>query len=93
MISYFQSDITKYKLLLIVIKSYYKNKLHTIEETINLLPENISSRAHKLNCITDATFKNYFEKEVVEPDQRRKYLKPSEKLLEEFVQYCEIFDQ
>ena len=92
MISYFHSDITKYKWLIIVIKNYFKGDLITIEETVNLLPQKISSRAHKLNCITDATIRNYFIKEIKTSDQRIKYLKPSDELVEEFKEYCVIFD-
>ena len=92
MISYFQSDITKYKLLIIVVKNYFEDNLITIEDTVNLLPQKISSRAHKLNCITDATIRNYFTKEIKASDQRIKYLKPSNELIEEFKEYCVIFD-
>ena len=91
-ISYFQSDITKFRVFLLVIKNYNEDKLQTIEELIDELPKSISSRAHKLNCITDATKKNYLIKETSKSDQRKKYLKPSQELLEEFDQFLKILN-
>lgn len=90
LINYFQSDITKYKLLILIFKNYYEDDFKTIEEIIDLLPKEISSRAHKLNCITNATLKNYLIKESLNSDLRKKYLKPSQKLIEEFEEYMSI---
>ena len=90
-INFFQSDLTKYKILIIVMKNYYQNKLQTIEKIIDDLPKDISSRAHKLNCISDATIKNYLIKESSKSDMRKKYLKPSENLIVEFEKYLKIF--
>ena len=56
-IRYFRADITKYKILIMTIKNHYNNSFQTIEEIIDDLPKEISSRAHKLNCITDASIK------------------------------------
>lgn len=91
-ISYFQSDITKFKIFLLVIKNYNDHKLQTIEELIDEIPKSISSRAHKLNCITEATKNNYFIKEVSNSDQRKKYLKPSQDLIKEFEEYLKLID-
>jgi len=91
-ISYFQNDITKFKIILAVVRNYNEDKLQTIEELIDELPKSISSRAHKLNCITDATRKNYLVKETSKSDQRKKYLKPSQELLNEFEQFLKILN-
>ena len=91
-ISYFQNDITKFKIFLLVIKNHQLNINQTIEELIDDLPKTISSRAHKLNCITEATKKNYLVKETSKSDQRKKYLKPSQELLDEFNQFLKILD-
>ena len=91
-ISYFQNDITKFKILLAVMKNYNEDKLQTIEELIDELPKSISSRAHKLNCITDATKKNYLVKETSKSDQRKKYLKPSQELLDELNEFLKILN-
>ena len=91
-ITYFQSDITKFRVFLLVIKNHKLNINQTIEELIDELPKSISSRAHKLNCITDATRKNYLVKETSKSDQRKKYLKPSQELLEEFNQFLKILN-
>tara|TARA_B100001063_G_scaffold237991_1_gene259637 strand:- start:212 stop:544 length:333 start_codon:yes stop_codon:yes gene_type:complete len=86
-ISYFQRDITKFKILLIVMKNYNDDKLQTIESIIEEIPKSISSRAHKLNSITEATKLNYLIKETSKSDQRKRYLKPSQALKEEFINY------
>ncbi len=86
-INFFQSDLTKYKILLVVMISYYEEENQTIEKIIESLPKDISSRAHQLNCITDATAKGYLLKEVSKSDMRKKYLKPSENLIIEFEKY------
>ena len=90
-INFFQSDLTKYKILIIIMKNYYQNETKTIEKIIEALPKDISSRAHKLNSITDATTKEYLIKELSKSDMRKKYLKPSEKLVTEFEEYLKIF--
>tara|TARA_B100000787_G_C16181095_1_gene291869 strand:- start:191 stop:568 length:378 start_codon:yes stop_codon:yes gene_type:complete len=91
-IKYFQADITKYKILIITIKNYYNNNFQTIEEILDSLPKEISSRAHKLNCITDASVKGYFIKETSPTDLRKKYLKPSEDLIAEFEEFIDIIN-
>ena len=91
-ISYFQNDITKFKIFLLVIKNNQLNINQTIEELIDELPKTISSRAHKLNCITDATKKNYLVKETSKSDQRKKYLKPSQELLDELKEFLKILN-
>ena len=91
-ISYFQNDITKFRIFLLVIKNYQQNKSQTIEELIDELPKTISSRAHKLNCITEATKNSYFIKETSKSDQRKKYLKPSQELLDELDEFLKIFN-
>ena len=90
-INFFQTDLTKYKILLITMRSYYQNENQTIEKIIDLLPKDISSRAHQLNCITDATIKGYLIKEISKSDLRKKYLKPSDNLINEFEKYLRIF--
>ena len=91
-ISYFQTDITKFKIFLLVIKNHQLDKNQTIEELIDELPKSISSRAHKLNCITEATKKNYLIKETSQSDQRKKYLKPSQELLDELNEFLKILN-
>lgn len=91
-IKYFQTDITKYKILLITIKNYYNDSFQTIEEIIEHLPKEISSRAHKLNCITDASLKGYFIKETSPIDLRKKYLKPSKDLILEFEEFIDLIN-
>ena len=91
-ISYFQNDITKFKIFLMVIKNYQENNNQTIEELIDELPKNIASRAHKLNCITEASKKNYLVKETSKSDQRKKYLKPSQELLDELNEFLKILN-
>ena len=91
-ISYFQRDLTKFKILLAVMKNFNEDKFQTIEELIEDIPKSISSRAHKLNCITEATKNNYFIKEVSNSDQRKKYLKPSQDLIKEFEEYLKLID-
>ena len=91
-ISYFQNDITKFKIFLMVVKNYRENNNQTIEELIDELPKNIASRAHKLNCITEASKKNYLVKETSKSDQRKKYLKPSQELLDELNEFLKILN-
>ena len=90
-ITFFQNDLTKYKILLMVMRDHFKDQNITIEKIIEDLPSVISSRAHKLNCITDATNRGYLIKEVSKNDLRKKHLKPSKNLLEEFDDYLKMF--
>jgi len=88
-INYFQRNITRFRILIIVIKNYHNNKLQNIEDVIDQIPKSLSSRAHKLNCITEACNNNYFIKETANSDMRKKYLKPSKLLLDEFERYLQ----
>ena len=87
LINFFQSDLTKYKILLMVMRGYYKNQETTIEKVIENLPLAISSRAHKLNSITSATARGYLIKEPSKTDLRKKNLAPSQNLIKEFDEY------
>ena len=89
-INFFQTDLTKYKILLMVMNGYYKNQETTIEKIIENLPSAISSRAHKLNCITEASARSYLIKEHSKTDLRKKNLIPSNDLVEEFEEYLKI---
>ena len=89
-ISFFQTDLTKYKILLMIMMGHYKDQETTIEKIIEDLPLTISSRAHKLNCITEATARGYLIKELSKTDLRKKNLLPSNDLVEEFEEYLKI---
>jgi hypothetical protein len=91
LVNFFQTDLTKYKILLIVMKSYFQDENQTIEKIIESLPKDISSRAHQLNCMTDATAKGYLIKETSKSDMRKKYLKPSKELVAQFGDYLKLF--
>ena len=91
LVNFFQTDLTKYKILLIVMKSYFQDENQTIEKIIESLPKDISSRAHQLNCMTDATAKGYLIKETSKSDMRKKYLKPSKELVAQFEDYLKLF--
>ena len=93
LLNYFFSDLTKYKILLTVIKNYYQNINQTIEEVIENLPSGISSRAHKFNCISDAANNGYLIKENCKSDLRKKFLIPSEELVNEYENYLKIFNE
>ena len=89
-IIFFQSDLTKYKILLMVMMGHYKNQETTIEKIIEDLSSNISSRAHKLNCLTEASARGYLIKEPSKIDLRKKNLIPSDHLTKEFEGYLKI---
>jgi|TARA_B110000114_G_C14827134_1_gene291123 hypothetical protein len=93
LLNFFFSDLTKYKILLTVIKNHYQNINQTIEEVIENLPSGISSRAHKFNCISDAANNGYLIKENCKSDLRKKFLIPSEELVNEYENYLKIFNE
>ena len=65
------------------------SSIWAIVKPSSLFTKSISSRAHKLNSITEATNLNYLIKEISNSDQRKKYLKPSPALKEEFEKYLD----
>lgn len=83
-ISFFQSDLAKFKIFLEVMKNYSEDKKISIEQIIELIPSAIASRAHKLNIITDATRRGYFLKITAPWDERIKIISPSDLLIKEF---------
>jgi|TARA_B110000444_G_C18444472_1_gene412813 hypothetical protein len=67
-----------------------KNQETTIEKIIEDLPSNISSRTHKLNCLTEASARGHLIKEPSKIDLRKKNLIPSDHLIKEFEEYLKI---
>ena len=92
-IKYFQVDATRYSILLIIFENYYKNQRISIEEIIELLPKDISSRAHQLGFLKDANFKGYILKETSNSDNRVKYIIPSIGLINDFQEHTDLFNQ
>jgi len=92
-IKYFQVDATRYSILLIIFENFYKDLHISIEEIIELLPKDISSRAHQLGFLKDANFKGYVLKERSNYDNRVKYIIPSIGLIKDFQEHTDLFNQ
>ena len=69
---------------------HYKNQETTIEKIIKDLPSNISSRAHKINCLTEAIAEGHLIKEPSKIDLRKKNIILSDHLTKEFEEYLKI---
>lgn len=92
-IKYFQVDATRYSILLIIFENFYKDLRISIEEIIELLPKDISSRAHQLGFLKEANIKGYLVKEISNSDNRVKYIRPSIGLIKDFHEHTNLFNQ
>ena len=92
-VRFFQTDATRYAILLIIFEKFYKKELISIEGIIEKLPKNISSRAHQLSFLKSADLKGYLIKEISKSDNRIKYLKPSLNLARDFKTHTDLFNQ
>tara|TARA_B100000787_G_C16151391_1_gene276739 strand:+ start:738 stop:1118 length:381 start_codon:yes stop_codon:yes gene_type:complete len=91
-INYFLKNSVRWNLLLAVLKNHYDGVNKTIEHTIAKISNKGSSRANNLNLVNDATAKFFFIKEISLSDQRKKYLKPSSGLINDYEIYLKKID-
>jgi len=88
-INYCRTEVTRKLILLKVIEYFCNNKKLSNETLINLIPDNISSRSHRINCINDLCDKKILKKEQDSEDKRVSLISPTTLTLNEFVQYFE----
>jgi len=88
-INYCRTEVTRKLMLLKVIEHYCINKKLSIENLINLIPDNISSRSHRINNINDLCEKKILKKEQDPEDKRVSLISPTTSTLNEFVHYFE----
>lgn len=88
-INYCRTEVTRKLILLKVIEHFCINKKLSNETLINLIPDNISSRSHRINCINDLCDKKILKKEQDIEDKRVSLITPTSLTLTEFVQYFE----
>lgn len=88
-INYCRTEVTRKLILLKVIEYFCNNKKLSNETLINLIPDNISSRSHRINCINDLYDKKILKKEQDSNDKRVSLISPTTLTLNEFVQYFE----
>ena len=88
-INYCRTEVTRKLMLLKVVEYYCTNKKLSNENLINLIPDNISSRSHRINCINDLCDKKILKKEQDHEDKRVSLISPTTLTLNEFVQYFE----
>ena len=88
-INYCRTEVTRKLILLKVIEYFCNNKKLSNETLINLIPDNISSRSHRINCINDLCDKKILKKEQDSSDKRVSLISPTTLTLNEFVQYFE----
>ena len=62
-INYCRTEVTRKLMLLKVVEHYCINKKLSIESLINLIPDNISSRSHRINSINDLCEKKILKKQ------------------------------
>jgi hypothetical protein len=86
-INYCRTEVTRKLILLKVVEFYCNNKKLSNENLISLIPDNISSRSHRINCINDLCNKNILKKEQNPEDKRVSLISPTVSTLNEFVQY------
>ena len=88
-INYCRTEVTRKLMLLKVVEHYCNNKKLSIESLINLIPDNISSRSHRINSINDLCEKKILKKEQDPKDKRVSLISPTTSTLNEFVHYFE----
>jgi hypothetical protein len=86
-INYCRTEVTRKLILLKVVEFYCNNKKLSNENLISLIPDNISSRSHRINCINDLCDKKILKKEQDPEDRRVSLISPTVSTLNEFAQY------
>ena len=86
-INYCRADLTRHLILLKVVNFYAAKKDLTFEKLINSVPDNISSRSYRIQCVNDLCKRKILERKKISKDKRLTTIYPTEQTMN---LYCEL---
>lgn len=86
-INYCRADLTRHLILLKAVNFFAAKKDLTFEKLINFIPDNISSRSYRIQCVNDLCKRKILERKKVSKDKRLINIYPTEQTMN---LYCEL---
>ena len=87
-LNFFQADTYRFYFLMSFMREAFENNEISQEYAISLVPKKFASRIKRLQVLKHAVKLGYIEEEQSTVDRRRRIYTPSERLLNDFIEYA-----
>ena len=92
-LNFFQSDTYRFYFLMSFMREAFENNEISQEYAISLVPKKFASRIKRLQVLKHAVKLGYITEEQSTVDRRRRIYTPSERLLNDFIEYANDSDK
>ena len=92
-LNFFQADTYRFYFLMSFMREAFENNEISQEYAISLVPKKFASRIKRLQVLKHAVKLGYIEEEQSTVDRRRRIYTPSERLLNDFIEYANDSDK
>ena len=92
-LNFFQADTYRFYFLMSFMREAFENNEISQEYAISLVPKKFASRIKRLQVLKLAVKLGYIEEEQSTVDRRRRIYTPSERLLNDFIEYANDSDK
>ena len=90
---FFQADTYRFYFLMSFMREAFENNEISQEYAISLVPKKFASRIKRLQVLKHAVKLGYIKEEQSTVDRRRRIYTPSERLLNDFIEYANDSDK
>ena len=87
-LNFFQADTYRFYFLMSFMREAFENNEISQEYAISLVPKKFASRIKRLQVLKHAVKLGYIKEEQSTVDRRRRIYTPSERLLNDFIEYA-----
>jgi hypothetical protein len=92
-LNFFQADTYRFYFLMSFMREAFENNEISQEYAISLVPKKFASRIKRLQVLKHAVKLGYIKEEQSTVDRRRRIYTPSERLLNDFIEYANDSDK
>ena len=92
-LNFFQADSYRFYFLMSFMREAFENNEISQEYAISLVPKKFASRIKRLQVLKHAVKLGYIKEEQSTVDRRRRIYTPSERLLNDFIEYANDSDK
>ena len=92
-LNFFQADTYRFYFLMSFMREAFENNEISQEYAISLVPKKFASRIKRLQVLKNAVKLGYIKEEQSTVDRRRRIYTPSERLLNDFIEYANDSDK
>ena len=92
-LNFFQADTYRFYFLMSFMREAFENNEISQEYAISLVPKKFASRIKRLQVLKHAVKLGYIKEDQSTVDRRRRIYTPSERLLNDFIEYANDSDK